>query len=467
MRFPLCFVMLAGCAPLTVGPGRVLPASLQYDPVTFAATPRPRSVEAPRRLLLPNGLEVFWAEDHGSQLVDVAVLVGCGRGDEPAGSPELTGAMLGLIFSAGAGARDSKAQRRVAAELGVDPSVTTDDGESWATFTVGTAELGPALELLRDALASPRFELGAVIENRERWATRFDSPVMRHARLARRTRARAIYGNVPTLSQVATAATVRSITDELLKTHAGLCLQPANLVLSVAGDLTEASLTAALTPLAGLQGSSRMKHLPPAPTPTSRWLWLVPSPLTNKVQVDLLGPGLAPGSPHRAAARVLLVGLLSRLQLELRQQMGHVYSITGDVDVGPGSGATWLRFTTRSEVAVEAVRRTIAIVQSWWERWPFDEVITGKIASGLRLDHHRGSATRRSFEAARARLQDREAWDPRPVDEQLARVELEELRAFFASSLRPDRLQVVISGAFDATLDWEQFGPVTRVQPLQ
>ncbi len=467
MRVLSLLLLFAGCAPIHVGPGRVLPVELQYDPASFAGTPKERKAEPPRKLTLANGLEVYWGEDHSSALVDVSVLVGCGRGDEPAGIPEVTGVMLRGALKAGAGSLNGAEQRKAWAELGADPDVTYDDGESWISFSVRADELPRAIELLRDALASPRYEAASVTADMERWVTRFDSPMVRHQRLATRTKARAIYGGVPTLSDVATADSVRRITSDVLATHAALCLQPANLVMVATGDVTQESLSAAFAPVAALRTGSLMKHLPPGAPPTSRQFWLVPTTLTNKVVVEFVAPGLPPGTKDRAAARVLMAALMSQLQWELREQMGHVYSVSADVEVGPGTGATWFRFSTRSEVAAEAVRRTLQIIESWWQYWPFDDALTRRIVASMRARYARVDPFVHAFEVARGRLQDRGNADPRTYDEQLAQVTEEGVRNFFAETLKPDRLQVIVSGNFVSTFNWEQFGPVTRVQPVR
>lgn len=468
MRAAVLLLLLAGCAsPIQVGPGRVLPVALQYDPASFASSPKTRKPRVPRTLALANGLDVIFQEDHSSPLVDVSVLVGCGRGDEPSGIPEVTGAMLLGAFRAGAGSLDGPAQRRAWSALGADPDGTYDDGESWISFSVRAEDLPRSIELLRDALASPHYEPASVAALIERWVTRFDSPLVRHERLARRTRARAIYGSVPALSDVATADSVQRITHDVLSTHAALCLQPANLVLAVSGDIDEESLTAALAPVGAMRTGSLMKHLPPGTIPTERWFWLVPTPLTNKVVVEVVAPGLPPGTRDRAAARVLVAGLMGRLQWELRQQLGHVYSVSADVEVGPGTGATWFRFSTRSEVAAEAVRRMLVIIESWWANWPFDEEVTRKLVSYLRSQNARAEPFGVAFQVARERLQDRGAGDPRSYDRQLDQVREEDVRRFFAETLKPDRLQVIVSGNFLSNFNWEQFGPVTRVEPVR
>lgn len=467
MRALLLTLLLAGCVPIHVGPGRVLPVALQYDPEAFAGPASERKAEVPRTFSLPNGLEVVFVEDHSSPVVDVSVLVGCGRGDEPTGIPELTGAMLRGAFKAGAGSLDGPAQRRAWSAIGAYPDSTYDDGESWVSFSVRADDLPRSVELLRDALESPRYEPVSVATEMERWGTRIDSPLVRHSRLARRTRARAIYGSVPALSAVATADSVRLINHDVLATHASLCLQTANLVFAVTGDVTEEALTAALAPVGAMRTGSLMKHLPPGTIPTERWIWLVPTTLTSNVVVEVVAPGLPPGTRDRAAARVLMAALMSRMQYELRQRMGHIYSVSADVEVGPGTGATWFRFTTRSEVAAEAVRIMLIIIESWWANWPFDDALTKKVVAAMRSNNARGEPFGHVFQAARERLQDRGNADPRSYDEQLAQVTEEGVRNFFAETFKPDRLQVIISGNFLPTFNWEQFGPVTRVEPVR
>ncbi len=457
-------LFLISCTPLVAGPSRVLPRALQYDPADYAGQPTPRPTTPPHRFTHPNGLEIFWDEDHSAPLVDVTLLVRCGRGDEPLGAPSLTTSLLWFALRAGAGSLDGPAQRRAFERLGGEPDITEDDGESWATVTVRTEDLPATMALLRDALSSPRFEAPTLEIERERRANAFDAPAAKHGQLARRTRQRAIYGNVPALSQVQTAATLRTLTAAQLSTHASLCFQAPNLMLSVSGDVTEPTLRAAVAPFATLGGTTRVTHLPPAPTPTARWTWLVPSKVTNKVEVTLLGPGLAPGSPQRAAAQVLMAVIRSTLMSDLRDELGGIYSVTGDVDVGPGTGATWISFTTRSEVALETVRRALALLQSWWDRWPFDDQLVDSVTQALQRRVRSATITERTEAAARARMQDGEGFDARTPDEQLAAVKFQDVRAFFVQALRPDRVQVVVTGAFDPKLDWASLGPVTHVE---
>jgi|GEM_PF-3914118 predicted Zn-dependent peptidase len=457
-------LFLIGCAPLVAGPSRVLPRELQYDPADYAGQPTPHPTSPPHHFTHPNGLEVFWDEDHAAPLVDVMLLVRCGRGDEPLGAPSLTSYVLSFALEAGAGALDGPAQRRAFERVGGDADIHEDDGESWATMTVRTEDLPATLALVREALASPHFEEATVAIERDRRANALEAPAAKHGQLARQTRQRALYGSVPSLSQVQTAATVRAITAAQLRAHASACLQPPNLVLSVTGDVTEASVRAAVAPFATLGGATRVAHLPAVPAPATRSTWLVPSKVTNKVEVMLLGPGLPPGSPQRAAAQVLMAVVLSSLLSDLREELGGIYSVSGDVDVGPGNGATWISFSTRHEVAFEAVRRALALLQFWWDRWPVDDQVVDSLTKALQWRARSQTISERTQAAARARMQDGERYDPRTLEEQLAAVKFQDVRAFFVQALRPDRLQVVVSGAFDPKLDWASLGPVTRVE---
>lgn len=79
-----------------------------------------------------------------------------------------------------------------------------------------------------------------------------------------------------------------------------------------------------------------------------------------------------------------------------------------------------------------------------------------------RAQHVAGSE--RAFDAARARMQDGDAFDDRLFVEQLDSMRAHHLSTLFARSLAPARLQIVISGAVDPTLDWKQFGNVVMVR---
>lgn len=468
MRWLALLAMCASCAPMMIGgPGRVLPVALQYDPASFAGKPVPHKVENPRRVTLPNGVEVLWMEDHGAPLVDVTVFVACGRGDEPLGVPGTMALLLRSAFSAGAGALEPAAQVQVLDRIGLQPTLAVDDGESWIDFAVETRDLPEAMALLNDALSTPRFDPEAVARATERDAALIvESPLVRHNLLSNQVHNRAIYERTPTLTQLLTPSTIQRLSPEILRAQAARCLGPRNLVVAVTGDVTEASVRAGAAPLGRLQGMSVNEHVAAGAPPTLRNVWLVATTLSSRVEVTVLGQGLPRGSKDRAAATILLAALTASIEEDLRGHMGHVYSVDGAVEVGPGTGATWIRFSTRPEVSFEAARRVLALLQAWWNWWPLDVDYVAKLVLDESKSHGRMSKFSRTFLAGRALMQDREAFDASPFYEQVAKVRGSQLSGFFAHALKPENLQLVVTGALDPSLDWKQFGKVTIVSEV-
>ena len=338
--------------------------------------------------------------------------------------------------------------------------MNVDDGESWVSFTTAPSHLASLVSLVRDAFGSARFEPGPVGRRRELSATSFDSPTYRQAAHERFLHNGAIYGSVPALSQRRTPQTERSLSVELLRAQSARCFQPPNLVLALTGNLTEASVREAVAPLGTLAGKTQVTHLAAGKPPGARTVWLAPARLDSRVQVTFIGPGLAPGSRERAAATVLLALLIDHVTWELRSQFGFVYSVDGAFEVGPGTGALWLRFTTRADVAFEAVRRALQLLQDWWDRWPLDPEVTARLAKSTREKAQRVPAPQRAFDAARARMQDGERFDDRTFVQQLDDLRAHQLSALFVRALAPERLQILVSGALDTRLDWKQFGKV-------
>ncbi|MFZ5442547.1 MAG: M16 family metallopeptidase [Myxococcota bacterium] len=451
-RLVVAAALFFGCAtPLRVSEGRVLPPELQFDP-TRLSVGAPATVPAPavEHLALPNGLRVSFVEARGAGLVDVSLLVRCGRVDDAPGVPGASEAMLSLAFSGGAGDLDARALRAGFRALGSVPALSVDDGEMWAASLVLSEHLERYLELVALVLRAPRFEADAVRDELERRSRAVELPATRASSLAFVARQRAIYAGSPQLAQSVSSGALAKLSREQLVERASRCLGASNVALAVSGDLSRAQLEAALAPLAAVPTGASVTH-PPAPfVARARSVTLQPTD-ADQVDVTLVGPGLPPGG-DRSAANLLAELVRSSLQWELRDA-GKVYSVRVMVDVGPGDGATWVRFTTRREVAFEATRRALSMFERWWQRWPLTTELIDKVKK--RQSRNLEPPERRAFAHARARLQDLAifdgvAWDAGPLE-----VKEHQLRAFFVRAFKPVQLQLVVTGPFDPASPWQ------------
>jgi predicted Zn-dependent peptidase len=298
-------------------------------------------------------------------------------------------------------------------------------------------------------MRAPRYGEAALKRHLERLDAVVQLESMRATRRAWLAKQRSVYEGVPSLTQARSRESIALTNGPVLAARAAACFGGENLALAVSGDVDGRALREALQPLAELPRGRAMVHPPSQVKPRKRFVALVPSS-SEQVRVTLSGPGLPPGG-HRFAAYVLIGILRSEIEAELRR-FGEVYSVRTAIDVGPGDGATWLSFGTRREVAFEATQRAIQIIEWWWRQWP----VTANAMNRLR-DQIRGHppAGREAAELhARAALQDLALHDGRPWEEQLATVAMEDVRAFFERSFRPDQLQVLVTGPLDESAPW-------------
>lgn len=440
-------LLLVGCAsPMVVGTHRTLPVALQVDPAKLAPlVAQPVAAREPHALELANGVRVSVVEDASAALVDLVVFTRCGRIDDPLGAAGLTDAMLQLAFTAGTATRTPGEQQARLASLALAPRFDHDDGESWAQFSVRSEDAPAALEFIADALRAPRFDEVEVKATLSRWTSSLALPQRQAASAYRLAKQRAVYADVPTLVQATSARSLQQATPARLQEQAQACLGGANLSVGVSGDVQVATVQRLLAPLATLARGAPKVH-PPAPATRARDLRLVKTSAAQ-VSVTLVGAGLPPGG-NRAAAELLMWLLESDLTNDLRS-LGKVYSVDASVDVGPGQGATWLSFTTRREVAFEATRRALLLLEQWWARWPIDAEAFEKVAAKWRRRERSPGSL--AFAHARARLQDLDAFDPTPLARRRETLKLFEVQQLFARTLKPSTVQVVIAGPVDDT----------------
>ncbi len=461
MRAALLLLLFGGCTKLIAGTSRELPPSLQYDPASFAVQPVPRLPIVPSRLQLGNGVEVFWVAMPEAPLVDVSVMVNCGRTDEPVGQPGLTTLTLRGGFFAGVGDLSPLAQGEGLERLGVTPRVSVDDGFSMVRLSMLRPLFEPAMRQVSDALEKPSFEASAMTTLKTDLASLIDANATRAEVSMRELVRRAMSSSQSGLGQPSSAAALRGLELDAVRAHARKCLQPANLVIALSGDLTERDVRAALQPLAGRVRGAQVVHPPPPPPPGTQRVWLSPSPRGSRVDVAVVAR-TGPLSAHdRVVGRVLIGALAGLVWDDLRNTQGHVYSVDGDVESGPGFGVVTLRFSTRREVAWLAVNEVTTVLQALWSRWPLSTAVVDALRQELKTNAFHESRHAVVAAAARGRLLHGSTFDPRPVVEQFDEVSATQVAQLFVRAFTPGRLQVIVTGAVDPQQPWAELGTVT------
>lgn len=449
-------LLFVGCAPLVAGPGRVLPSAMQYDPVSFERPITIERTELPRRLRLASGVEVMWSPEPAMKgLADVGLIVKCGRVDEPLGRAGLMQFTFSNVLASGGGAMDQVHGLRAARRFVSSPAI--DDGESWYENTVLESELPDLLAHLTSAIVTPRIDAEVFERLRQSVLEGLPLPESKNALRASVIHRTAANGNLAALTQTMTEASVSGLTVEQLLAQARRCFAPNNLVLVLSGDLDEAKvrrLTDGFATWTGAPAPPRVVEHTPG---RARQVWLAPIAGEPRVTVTIIGKGMPPGTLDRAGADILMAVVRQQLFSELRELLGAIYSVSADAEVGPGSGATWVRFTTRREVAHSAVLAASRIFQRWFEHWPMGQRSTDEVASSLRKFDRRRTGYQRTFDAARRLLVDGRP-DEKPWDAQLANVHWLDLSALFTTFFRPDLMQIVVTGDVETSAPWADIG---------
>jgi predicted Zn-dependent peptidase len=454
-------LLCSACAPLIAGTSRVLPPALQYDPASFAGPRMEREPSVPSKLVLANGVEVLWTATPADPLVDVSLLVGCGRTDDPVGSPELTWLALRSALSVGTPTLTATEQQVAFERLGVDLSVSVDDGDSALHLVVPRANLAAAMQLLNDSLSTPRFDATTFEQRREKLALGIEGRVTQPEFGLVSLMRQAVTSKTSGLGQSESPAAIRAMSLEAVRAQASRCLQPANLVVALTGDLDAAAVREALSSLSARPRGVRVVHPAPPPAPTTQKVWLSPELHGSRVDIILVGrtPALAPRD--RIAGAMLATILVSLVHYDLRETVGHVYSVSADVETGPGFGIVYVKFSTRAEKALESVRRVLAELSRWWTNWPVSPQVVESARHALSNAAARGLVSTQTLKSAERQLRDGAGFDERPWARQLDEVRAHHLADLFVLAFPPGRLQVVVTGAVGSPRDWAQFGQVT------
>ncbi|MFV2086529.1 M16 family metallopeptidase [Micromonospora sp. LOL_021] len=298
------------------------------------------------------GGEIVAAHLPGHRLAVAALLLDAGASREPAGREGLAG-VLAKALEEGTEIRDSAAYALVLEGLGTELSISVD----WDSFRVGvqvsTDRLGAAVELLTEAVRTPRLDSSDVERVRDDEATalrmywanpgpRAESALRADLFGADQRHGRPMGGDPESVA----AVTVADVVDF----HSAWFTRPGTLL--VAGDLDLIDLDAlGVAAFAGATGSPSQPGPPlPVTLRDHRRIILVDRPGAVQSTLRLGHP-----APHRAhpdyvpmtlASTVLGGAFTSRLNHLIREVRGYTYGIRSDFGMSRRFG----RFAVSSSV---------------------------------------------------------------------------------------------------------------------
>jgi zinc protease len=282
---------------------------------------------------LSNGITVAVLENHEIPVVRVSALIDAPSVLDPKGKEgvaALTFAMLGE----GTKTRTAEQLADANAALGTTVSPTG--------FLTITANVDPALTLMRDQLWEPAFPQAALDRIRANQIAALRRAKDQPTYLASRVLANALYGAGHPYERAATEESVGAITrDDLVAFHSTY-VRPQNVKFVVAGDITPAQAVAKLEQVFGAwpAGGQKAKYDVPVPAPvaqTTIYLYDRPNSAQTVIYAAAVGPRRdVPEYYALDLVNTVLGGsFLSRLNTNLRETHGYAY--------GAGSGFSYRR----------------------------------------------------------------------------------------------------------------------------
>ncbi len=311
------------------------PDKLTFQPLAYAAPNRDK-----HRHALSNGVTVFVIEDRALPLVTVGFTCRGGSYLEPEGKWGLAAMTADQMRSGGAGDLDADAFDARADFLAINLDTGSGGRESSATMNCLSKDMGAALDLTFTMLRSPRFQPDRIdlykTQLKQQLERRNDSTTDIEQREWRRL----MYGADHFESRQPTVASIGSITrDDLVAFHARMW-SPANLIVTVTGDVATADALAALEKR--FAGWAVGEAVPPVPKPTHVppvGVFVVNKDDVNQTRVSAGHLSTTWDDPRKPAIEVMNEilgggGFASRILKRVRSDEGLAYSAGSGIGFG-------------------------------------------------------------------------------------------------------------------------------------
>jgi len=371
-----------------------LPAPLPDHSVTFAPP-------EPTVLTLAHGGSLWFVPRPGLPLVSVRLLVPGGKAADPEDQPGLV-SFADDMLTHGAGDMDTQAFAQATDQLAIDLGARTTGTYTIVSLETQTDRLEPALDLLFQAVLSPRFDPAEVDRMRDvrlgDLAVATDSPQSVAGWVADRV----YYGAGHPLAHpaVGTVASTKAATADALKRSWRSRRDATPPTLVVVGDIDADSIVSMLDQrLSGWTqtGTSPQPPPPPAGVAEGPALYLVDNPGASQTTLEVVMPGPAMSDPTVDAARlgsIVLGGTFtSRLNRLLREEKGYTYGAFARLYPATTHGTIVASTAVQRDVTAPALKDLLSEIDRLGQGLSEDELVK---ARGSLQNDLIDSATRRS-----------------------------------------------------------------------
>jgi predicted Zn-dependent peptidase len=314
---------------------------------------------------LNNGVEVVYAQRTAAPLTQVSLAFDAGSSSDPVNRRGLAQMAVGLLEEGAAGMSSqqvAEAQER----LGADISTGNDADRSYVTLSSLTPNLAPSLDLLADIATRPTFAPAELDRVRVQALTGLEQLRKDPQRVGSRVLPAVIWGASHPYGAPAGGdpAAIKALTQADLRTWQQSWLRPDNMKIFVVSNLPLAEIQPQLEQRFGswaAPASARgVKQFPKPPArPTSPRILLVDRP--GAPQSTILGGQITPVDPHGDTAPLYIANealggnFLSRLNMDLRENKGWSYGVSGAQQILPNGVAYGISAPVQADKTADAL----------------------------------------------------------------------------------------------------------------
>ena len=318
------------------------------------------------RVVSPGGIVAWLVEDHSVPLIATHVAFRGGTAADPAEKNGLATLVSGLLDE-GAGDLDSQSYQRKLADLSIDLKFDAGLDEFRGSMRTLTQNRDQAFDLLRMALAQPRFDAEPIERVKGQILTIIASKADDPDEIAERAWWQTVfpdhgYGRDP----MGSPDTLARIGQDDLKGFTQGHFAKDRMLIGVVGDISPAELAPLLDRTFGdLPATGTAASAPKTTLSGAGKTIVIEKPVPQSV-ILLGGPGIDRSDPDYYAAAILMDvlggGFGSRLTREVREDRGLAYSIAADLASYDDASLVLAQTATQNERAKDS----IAVIRQVW-----------------------------------------------------------------------------------------------------
>lgn len=345
------------------------PDKLHYPPLQF-------NLPVAQRIVLENGIILYYLEDHELPLVSINAVIKTGTMYDPAGKEGVAELTAYVMRTGGTKELTSTEIDNQFDFLAASPAIIASLDSTRIDFSLLNKDIDQGLNLLSQILITPAFE-----QNKFDLARGLKSEELRRLkddpqRLAFREFNRLIYRDNPRGKFITTKSLKNIERKDLLNFYSNF-YQPQNIMFAITGDISREEAVAKIKRYFGnWQSHGKSASPPPPPQKTSAGLFYIDKDIT---QSTVITGQFAPGknNPDYYAFAVLDFiigsgGFPSRIFSAVRNNEGLAYSAGSFYRARPDEGL----FAAYAFTKTESTLKTLSLIDSILNKIQ-EETITG------------------------------------------------------------------------------------------